>query len=186
MGNAYRQCEMPGCRNLGVKTKKSGRMKYCAGCYRQRSGKKRHANKSRIRSTEHQRNKARRRRERAIAYLGGKCMNPDCPISSSFQIPVCAFDFHHRNPLEKTANLSKLIATGSWARIEAELDKCDLLCCLCHRIHHGYREPIKKSIVLRRMAQPGLFDSPQDLRLPSAPPRTAQSSPLAKEGAYPG
>jgi len=46
-----------------------------------------------------------------------------------------AFDFHHRDPKEKSFGLGVAIMK-SWATIKNELDKCDLLCAHCHRLLH--------------------------------------------------
>lgn len=76
------------------------------------------------------------RKEAAIEYLGGICMSPDCPIPKDYQLkPVC-FDFHHRNPNDKYFNLNTM-KNKPWDVVLAELDKCDLLCCLCHRLTHS-------------------------------------------------
>jgi hypothetical protein len=64
---------------------------------------------------------------KAIAYLGGKCKR-----CGSVDHPAC-FDFHHRDPSIKEVDWSKL-RIRSWDKIKIELDKCDLLCCRCHRM----------------------------------------------------
>jgi predicted HNH restriction endonuclease len=71
-------------------------------------------------------------RERAIAYLGGKCRICGYNKCSS------AFDFHHVDPLGKDFNIS---AGTSWERIERELQKCELLCSNCHREVHDGQHP---------------------------------------------
>ena len=51
---------------------------------------------------------------------------------------VAGFDFHHRDPTLKDFNIC--LATGkAWEVVRAELDKCELLCALCHRLHHDTR-----------------------------------------------
>ena len=62
---------------------------------------------------------------RAIDYKGGCCSK--CGYSKS----IIALDFHHRNPQEKSFNVSDSIR--SWAATKQEIDKCDLLCSNCHR-----------------------------------------------------
>ena len=67
-----------------------------------------------------------------VKYKGGKCI--DCAYSKS----INALEFHHRDPLEKDFDISKYRTQGrnlSPAVIK-ELDKCDLLCCRCHRERH--------------------------------------------------
>jgi hypothetical protein len=69
-------------------------------------------------------------RERAVAYLGGKCS------ICGYDKCVSAFDFHHVSAIEKDFTISSKMS--SWEMIEPELKKCVLLCCRCHReVHDG-------------------------------------------------
>lgn len=64
---------------------------------------------------------------KAINYLGGKCKKCGynrCPI---------ALEFHHLDPSQKIFSISQIPHTRSWARIQEEIDKCELLCSNCHR-----------------------------------------------------
>ena len=45
--------------------------------------------------------------------------------------PPCVYDFHHIDPSQKSAEISKL---SSWEDITKELKKCVMLCANCHRI----------------------------------------------------
>ena len=62
-----------------------------------------------------------------VAQLGGKCVK--CGSTE-------ALEFHHRVPAEKSFTVSK-----GWSQtsdvLAAELEKCDLLCDVCHKIEHG-------------------------------------------------
>jgi len=81
---------------------------------------------------ERQKRNQRRRslREKAVAYLGGKCNI--CGYAKC----VSTFDFHHVNALEKDFTISS--GMSSWEKIEKELRKCVLLCSNCHReVHDG-------------------------------------------------
>lgn len=41
--------------------------------------------------------------------------------------------FDHREPSEKSGNVSALISRGnSWSRVLAEIEKCDVRCANCH------------------------------------------------------
>lgn len=60
-----------------------------------------------------------------IAYKGGKCIK--CGYNKCSQ----ALIFHHRNPDEKSFTISGKYCL-SMAKLKAEADKCDLLCCRCH------------------------------------------------------
>lgn len=52
--------------------------------------------------------------------------------------PRC-LDFHHRNPLEKTNGISRMVNCHmSLDTILEELEKCDVICSNCHRkLHFG-------------------------------------------------
>jgi len=77
----------------------------------------------------------RRRKElkqKAIDYLGGKCK-----ICGYYKC-IRALDFHHKDPTTKDFGISKSGYTRSWEKVKAELDKCILLCCRCHKeVHAG-------------------------------------------------
>ena len=83
---------------------------------------------------------ARRRkalREQAITYKGGSCRI--CGYSEC----LAALEFHHVESFGKEFNISDRMT--SFDAIRAELDKCVLLCCRCHRevhdgMHPGYME----------------------------------------------
>lgn len=88
----------------------------CEACYKDRNCK---------RVTKYR----RRLKQRAIEYLGGKCQQcgyAKCPL---------AFDFHHKDPSEKDFTISNY-SNLCWAKIEAEIKKCILLCANCHRELH--------------------------------------------------
>ena len=42
-------------------------------------------------------------------------------------------DFDHRDPREKRYTVSRMIGRAGWARIMAEVAKCDIVCANCHR-----------------------------------------------------
>jgi hypothetical protein len=86
-----------------------------------------------------QRHKAnlRRRslRERSIVYKGGRCE------ICGYDKCLSALEFHHLDPMTKEFNISDRVTT--FEDIQAELDKCHLLCANCHRevhdgLHPGY------------------------------------------------
>lgn len=80
----------------------------------------------------HQREKVKKRRDVILAYLA------DHPcIRCGFSDPR-ALDFHHRNPEEKDSNISGMVVRKrSMGVILEEIQKCDVLCANCHRIHHA-------------------------------------------------
>lgn len=71
--------------------------------------------------------RAIRRKEKLIKLAGGGCKI--CGYSKSHR----ALSFHHRNPEEKEFGLAlNNLWSKSWSSIEAEFQKCDLLCIRCH------------------------------------------------------
>lgn len=69
-------------------------------------------------------------KERAIAYMGGKCQ-----ICGYGRCPA-ALEFHHSDPSEKDFVISRSV---SWKKIQQEILKTTLVCSNCHReIHAGW------------------------------------------------
>lgn len=66
-----------------------------------------------------------------VQYKGGKCQicGYDKPIPA-------VYDFHHRDPSKKKFSISCNLCK-SFAALTTEADKCDLLCCRCHREFHS-------------------------------------------------
>ena len=158
-------CSAHGCGNLAMlkrTDKKTGKVYYRKKCQRhvreqygrpvtnserraasasfretQKRAKKRYSKKT------SKRRSARRRRSNkrwAIQYLGGKCMNPGCPLPGGLVASVAIFDFHHRDATKKDSEISVMLRTKSHKAIATELDQCDLLCCFCHRMVHSKPE----------------------------------------------
>lgn len=73
---------------------------------------------------EYQRRYMQARREKAIAYLGGKCVTCECESD---------LEFDHVLREDKTRTISSLLS-GRWERLRAELDVCQLLCESCHSV----------------------------------------------------
>lgn len=109
------------------------RKSWCKTCENKR-GHKKSSHKSNW--TKARRDRILRFRQKAFEYKGGKCSNPECPISH-LDLPIGAFDYHHRDPSTKVGGITALLSRlAGWETVQAELDKCDLLCCLCHRLEH--------------------------------------------------
>ena len=71
-------------------------------------------------------------KRKAVQYLGGKCV--DCGLQTDF---MSVYDFHHQDASTKKDGVASLIdAYKPWRVVQAELDKCVLLCANCHRIRH--------------------------------------------------
>lgn len=67
---------------------------------------------------------------KCIEYLGSKCV--DC----GYVGPSAAYDFHHLDPTQKEFTLSR-VRGRSLKTLTKELDKCVLLCAICHRLRHS-------------------------------------------------
>ncbi len=52
--------------------------------------------------------------------------------------PACVLDLDHRNPKEKSSEVTFLVNRG-WAALKAEVEKCDVVCANCHRIRHHWK-----------------------------------------------
>ena len=73
---------------------------------------------------------------KAIQYKGGKC------VSCGYSKCLAALEFHHINPAAKDFSLASH-KTYNFEKLKKELDKCVLLCCLCHREFHAGLLPAK-------------------------------------------
>ncbi len=72
---------------------------------------------------------------KAVEYLGGKCVK--CGEDD-----IVLLDFHHL--YSKQADLGSYIRAKAWEDIVIEMDKCELLCCRCHRLEHFDKERFEK------------------------------------------
>lgn len=66
-------------------------------------------------------------KQKAINAFGGKCM-----LCGYDKYPS-VLDFHHIDPATKSFGISSGGFSRSWASIEAEINKCLLVCSNCHR-----------------------------------------------------
>lgn len=64
-----------------------------------------------------------------IEIKKGKCT--DCP--NSFPDEPWLMEFDHREPSKKSNDISYFVKNGSIKLLQEELDKCDLVCVICHR-----------------------------------------------------
>jgi 5-methylcytosine-specific restriction endonuclease McrA len=74
----------------------------------------------------------RRRKEKLVAMLGGKC------VKCGYKKSIAALSFHHLNPKEKSFDLShngNLL--HSWEEVVVEALKCQILCLNCHAEFHS-------------------------------------------------
>ena len=81
----------------------------------------------------------------SIEYKGGKCQ-----ICGYNRFPG-ALELHHINNDEKSFGIGDKGYTRAWAKIQAELDKCILLCANCHReVSGGITQLPNESLVEKR------------------------------------
>lgn len=82
----------------------------------------------------------RRREFKAVIDLIKASPCQDC----GNRYPSRVMEFDHRNPAEKTLNISrlvgKLVTRANRVRIIKEIEKCDLVCANCHRIREIGRQ----------------------------------------------
>lgn len=85
-----------------------------------------------IERTQSQLNNARRARASRAEFLRSKKDGSPCADCGG-TLPSYCMDFDHRDPASKTYEVSKML-TCSFALIEIEIAKCDLVCANCHRV----------------------------------------------------
>jgi hypothetical protein len=98
----------------------------CDECLKRYFSKKRTTPEFRTRRNEKRRLSLKILKNKAVKYLGGKCLK--CGYKKS----LSALTFHHRNPDEKEFDVCIKLNDMSWEEIKKELDKCDCLCFNCH------------------------------------------------------
>ncbi len=81
-------------------------------------------------------------KDRAIAFKGGSCQR--CGYNKCTR----ALAFHHEDPNEKDFNISGAHC-HSWAKIQAEIEKCLLLCHNCHAEEHDRLDILNDSIATK-------------------------------------
>lgn len=115
---------------------------WCKSCLRSYNKENRHKYRARDRAYNQERYRSgldvdyrkrwkEERYERLNTYKESHpCMDCRQPF------PAVCMDFHHRDPTTKIADVAVLIGAKkkSWEIIEAEINKCDLICSNCHRI----------------------------------------------------
>ena len=84
----------------------------------------------------------RNTKEKLVEYKGGKCK------VCGYDKCIDALEFHHRDPSKKDFSISG--KTWSYEKLQAEVDKCDLVCSNCHRELHNEQ---KISLVGRQISE---------------------------------
>jgi hypothetical protein len=89
------------------------------------------------------RQRRRNRKRELVEAYGGKCI--ECGYSACLE----ALQFHHRDAATKRFSLANF--NGSYERLRAEAEKCDLLCANCHRLRHTPADAdLTTAVALRR------------------------------------
>ena len=72
-------------------------------------------------------------KERNIAYIN---QQKSCGCAKCGEKRIYVLDFHHINPENKAYDINKMRISYSLEKIQAEIDKCVVLCSNCHREFH--------------------------------------------------
>ncbi len=89
----------------------------------------------------------------AIEYLGGKCF--DCGRVANIKDSFDIWDFHHLDPEKKDFEIGSKAAQKTLAQVKDELDKCILLCAICHRQRHAM--PVSDEMMNQVLQEKNLF-----------------------------
>jgi hypothetical protein len=115
---------------FSIKNKNTGRRGFrCHTCVAANSREHYRQNKSAY-LAKNRRNKPKyrqRNRSRKAQYVA------DLACVSCGESDSVVLEFDHRDAATKVANVSRLMALHSWAKVRAEIAKCDLRCVNCHR-----------------------------------------------------
>ncbi|MFT5682554.1 MAG: hypothetical protein ACI8RZ_003472 [Myxococcota bacterium] len=93
---------------------KAGNSPYCKNCMKEQA-----------------KERQRRFKEICVQYKGGTCER------CGYFRYIGALEFHHRDPEQKDFSVSQRRSLKFNHEVEAELDKCCLLCANCHREVHA-------------------------------------------------
>jgi hypothetical protein len=75
--------------------------------------------------------KRRANRTAVIEMMGGRCE------VCGFYGDACCYDLHHIDPSTKSFKFALMRFSHLAPNLMAEVAKCALLCCVCHREHHA-------------------------------------------------
>ena len=103
-------------------------------------GKKPHnyinGNRAKECTSNYLRNQRTKRKLEIIKYMGNECAK--CGAKN---LPICCYHVHHINDDEKIFSVMSKLNDGKFYRnnkalMKQEIEKCELLCIHCHKIHH--------------------------------------------------
>jgi len=82
--------------------------------------------------------RARKRKDVARKYVMDYKKSDDVSCVDCGESRWECLEFHHKDQTEKTNEVSKMIKNRCCIEtIQKEMDKCDILCCNCHRVRHN-------------------------------------------------
>lgn len=115
---------------FSIKNKKTGRRsRICKTCVAAASRRHYAKNKDAYISRNRQNKKRYRKQNRRLMLelLDGKsCV--DCGESDP-----TVLEFDHRDGTQKESEIGRLVGSGRWSKVAAEIEKCDIRCGNCHR-----------------------------------------------------
>jgi hypothetical protein len=113
-----------------IKNKSNGlRSTLCRTC--QREYGRAHYRKNTARYLERGQQNKRRYRKQNRARVDSYLSQHPCVDCGTTELVVLEFD--HRDGVEKEDEIGRLIGTGEWRKVAAEIAKCDVRCANCHR-----------------------------------------------------
>lgn len=117
---------------------------YCNKCFKEYKKEYHKKNSKKYSRVRYEKKKKRKKEIRRLIYEYKK----DKPCVDCNEIhPPWAMDFDHIDPSEKEFNISNAARSElSWETILKEIEKCDLVCALCHRYRtHGQKREVAQS-----------------------------------------
>jgi 5-methylcytosine-specific restriction endonuclease McrA len=87
-------------------------------------------------AAELKRERRRRRKERIRSFIKEYLKSRNCEDCGTIE----NLTFHHRDPSKKKDDIGKLVSYKSFAKVEKEISKCDILCRHCHDIRHNMQK----------------------------------------------
>jgi hypothetical protein len=126
--------------------------RFCEECGTKLSGKQKMYCSRKCKSKAHYTSNYERLKERGlrrklllIDYKGGRCQADSCPVAGGYQRNISALTFHHRDESKKNFSLdARNLGGRQWATIVDEVEKCDLLCAICHMECHYPEHEVDK------------------------------------------
>lgn len=111
------------------KTKKDGLQSFCRSC--QAKARKKHYDKNKKKVME----RTKARRKEAVEFIWNVKVNSECAIKDCENNDARGLEFDHIDPSKKSFSISQAPFKGySLKKIQAEIDKCQVLCAYHHRI----------------------------------------------------